>query len=516
MRRIFLIAVFLVSACCGFSQQVETSRYEVIRWGKDQGCRFESFHENGGMMVYATDQTDEDKNRLWNFVALDSSLYEMRSDLIPLPGKMKLFDTQSSSRWAAFVFVDEKSTRSDSIPFIVVTYDRQEQSFAVFSDRLPERSVVLSTALMDDNLMLAVNGKSGKGFLLLYDLDSHQHRVITPNIDNDFILFQLAMVQEGKAFVVAAREFVEKRYKATSFLVFSREGRLLQSHRYENVEGSALGRMCYAFDASHQLLVYATLERESNKKVNVEGMTENFDRTAVGVAWVKFASNGTQTKTYLFKDLPDIEMALTPSDRLRVREELLQMQRGKKKERGEIALQFITPRLTHFGDLKVFAAEAFRPVFHTETRMEYGFYGTYPLYYTVFDGYDFFSEILLAFDDEGCLQWHTSVRFENDLAQKLTPHSAEAVSHDELVVVSPCRNVLRYEVFDKDGAQLLDQHAVKLDFLNGADTFEDEYEAEVFKWYDDRFLVHGCQILQNGIQRTPRRTVFYVQKVQYE
>ena len=516
MHRSELLILILFLCSHVFSQEAETARYEVSRWGKEQDFHFESFQDKGGMLVYSTDQTDEDKNRLWNFVQLDSLLYEQRSDLIPLPGKMRFFDSRSSSQWAAFVFQNEKASRSDSIPLYIVTYNRLEQSFATFTDFLPERSSLLSIAMVDGSLMLAVNQSTSSGFLSLYDLNSHQHRVITPDLGNDYVLFQFDAVKDGKAFVVAAKEFVEKHYKSTSFLAYSREGRLLHRHRFDNGENSVLGRMCFSFDASQQLVVYATVERESNKKVDVKGLVEDFNRTAVGVVWIKFASAGQQTRTYLFKDLPDIENALTPSDRLRVREELLKMQQGKKKEKGEIAFQFLTPRLTSFGDLHVFVAEAFQPIFHTETRMEYGYYGSYPMHYTVFDGYDFFSEILLAFDDNGDLQWQTSVKFENDLSDQLISHAVEAVSHDELVVASPCRHTLRYEVFDHDGTPLLDQQSMRMDFLLGADTYQDEYTAGIFPWYKNCFLVHGCQILQNGLLRSPVRTVFYVQKVQYE
>lgn len=518
MRRAVLVIAFLLALGAVYSQDAETARYEVTRWGKDQGCRFVSFAQAGGMMVAETDQTDDDKNRLWNFIALDSSLYEQRSDLIPLPSKMRLIDAQASARWAAFLFVGDKVGRSDSIPYCVVAYQRQERQFSTFTDRLPERSVPLSMAMLDGSLMVPVNNKAGNGFLLHCDLDNHTQRAIKPDLQDDFVLFQCAADEREQAFVVAAREYVEKRYKATAFMVYSPSGLLKQRHRFDNGENAALGRMCFDFDAAHHLTVYATLERENNRKVDVEGVTDDFNRTAVGVTWIQFAE-ATLTRTYLFKDLPDIDQALTASDRLRVREEELKLRKGKKKEKGEVAFQFLTPRLVRYGDRVVFAAEAFQPVFHTETRFDYGYYnyyGTYPRYYTVFDGYLFFSEVLLAFDGEGGLSWHTSVRFENDLTDNLTPHAAELVSHDELVVVSPSHHVLRYSVFDHDGTLLLDQQSTQLDFLLGADTFEDEYDAGVLPWFGDRFLVHGCQILHNGMLRAPRRTVFYVQKVKYE
>lgn len=519
MRRIHLIAIFLVSACCGFAQQVETSRFEVNRWSKKQGCQFVSFGEQGGMMVNETEKTDKEKNRLWSFTTLDTSLYALRNDQIGLPDHMKLFDSKSSSRWAAFVFVDEKSSKSDSLAFWILSYHIQDQKFDTIIDKLPERTTLQSVALIDGTLMFSVNGRSGDGFLSQYNLDSHFHRAITPAIDNDYVLFQLATVPETREFVLAAREFVEKRYKATNFFVYSKEGNLLKSHRYENGENAGLGRMCFAFDAMHQLVVYATLERENNKKVTAEGMTEDFSKMAVGVVWIKFAAAGPITKTYLFKNLPDIDQALTSSDRLKVKEEMLKMKKGKKKEKGEISFQFYTPRLVEYAGNHVFAAEAFQPIFHTETRMEYGYYsyfGTYPVNYVVFDGYDFFSEILLAFDEEGELKWHNTVRYENELCDELSAHAAELVAFDELVVCSPSQNTLRYEVFDRDGSLLLNQQIMPLDFLFSTDSFEDEYDAGISPWFGNRYLIHGCQRVQNPVQRNTHRTVFYVQKIQYE
>lgn len=519
MRKICLIAALLVSTCWAFSQQVETARYEVLRWGKTQGCHFQPFHRQGGIMVVETEKTDESKQRLWEFITLDTSLYDLQHDLIPLSDKLSFYDSKSSSRWAAFVFLNEKQQKSDSVAFWVVTYNHTDREFNTFTGRFPERSLLQSIALIDGTLMLSVNSKEGGGFLAQYDLDHHRHRTITPNAGDDFILFQMAAIPESKEFVLAVREFVDKHYKATSFFVYSRDGFLVQSHRFENGENVGLGRMCFAFDQGHQLTVYSTLEREGNQKVSVEGLTEDFSKESVGVTWIKFASTGTQSKTYLFKNLPDIDEALSSSDRLRVKQELLKMQQGKKKEKGEIAFQFYAPRLVEFDNRHVFVAEAFQPIYHTETRMDYGYAGVYrsvPVTYTVFDGYDFFSEILLAFDDEGELGWHASVKFENELCETLYAHAVEAVVNEELLVASPGQQTLRYEVFDTDGTQLLDQEVMPMDFLYGTDSFEFDYDVGIMPWYDNRFLVHGCQLVQNPALRLTRRTVFYLQKLQYE
>jgi hypothetical protein len=204
---------------------------------------------------------------------------------------------------------------------------------------------------------------------------------------------------------------------------------------------------------------------------------------------------------------------------VRLREEKLKLSNNQKATKGEIAFQFLTPRLTDFGDLTVFAVEAFMPYYHTETRMNYGYYGYYggyPYTYTVFDGYDFFSEVILAFDREGHLKWQQSVKFDNELTYDLFPHSSEGVCYDELVVASPNHNRLRYTAFDAQGQPLMNQQEEKLSPIYGADYVEDEYFAQMSKWYGSRFLIFGSQIIQNGSQPKPRRAVYYLQKVQYD
>lgn len=519
MKKWFSIVAFLLAFCCVSAQQVEPARYEVDRWSKDQGCHFESFGAKGGIMVSQTDRTDEHKSQLWNFALLDSSLYEMRSDLIPLSSRMSFVGSASDDDFAVFLFTNDKLKKTDTISFCAICFNRKDLTYKSFGEMLPEKTVIRSVGVVDGNMMMAVNDKTGNGTLLFFDLNSNSCRSVNPSSANSFILFQTASFQKQHCFVVAVREYENKRFVATSFLVYSPSGALLQKHRYENGENAGLGRMCFDFDENQRLVVIGTLERESNRKVDLEGVTENFDKISVGVVWVRF-DGAAQTKAYLFKNMPEIELALTASDRVRVREERIKLGKSREKDKKEIAFQFLTPRLTHFNGLSVFSAEAFVPEYHTETRMSYGygygFYGSHPYTYTVFDGYDFISEILLAFDKDGNLKWQTSVKFDNDLTYDLTKHCGEAVCHDELVVASSYENALRYVVFDADGQPLLNQQSVDIELLHGADYVEDEYFAQIGPWFGSRFLVFGCQIIQNGVLPKPHRTVFFLQKVQYE
>jgi len=516
----FLLIALLFFAGHLIAQQVEPVRYEVNRWNKEQDCKFQAWDAQGGLVVNETDKTDKDKHRLWSFSCVDTSLYEVRGDLIPLPEKVKLSASGSDGRFSAFLFVNDGNKKAaDSLDFIVVSFDKEKGEYKTFWDKWPEKTVPLSVEVVDGTMMMAVNNKSGNGSLYFYGLSNQQSSVATPSLSEGFVLFQTTAFTQEHCFVVAAKEYENKHFVSTAFLVFSAAGQLRSTCRYGNIANAALGRMVFRFDESRNLVVIGTLERESGRRVKLEGVTENFDKESVGVVWMRFVGGQPDSKVYLFKDMPDIEHALTPSDRVRVREEKLKNQNKGETTRGEIAFQFLTPRLTDFGELTVFAAEAFMPYYHTETRMSYGYYGYYggyPYTYTIFDGYDFFSEILLAFDRDGQLQWQQSVKFDNELTYDLYPHAAEGVCYDELVVASPYRNKLRYTAFDAQGQALMNQQEEPLAPLHGADYVDEEYDAQMAKWYDNRFLVLGSQVIQNSTQPKPRRWVFYLQKVQYD
>ena len=501
------------------AQQVEPVRYEVSRWNKDQGCHFESFGEQGGLMCVETEKTDKEKRCLWSFSCVDTSLYELRNDLIPLPEKMYFCDAGHDERFAAFLFVNNNKKAADSLDFLVVAYDRKEKAYRTFWDKWPEKSVPLSVEVAGGTMMMTLNNKNGNGVLFFYDLTSDAYRTVTPSPSGSFVLFQTEAFAQRRVFVVAAKEYDNKHFVSTSFMVFSATGNLLSSYRYENIPNAALGRMGFRFDEGHNLVVIGTLERESNRKVALEGVTENFDKESVGVVWMRFLDGTPNSRVFLFKDMPEIEHALTASDRVRVREERLKNKKKDNPTRGEIAFQFLRPRLADFGDLTVFAVEAFYPYYHTETRMSYGYfgyYGGYPYTYTVFDGYDVFSEVLLAFDNEGHLRWQRSVKFDNELTYDLYPHASEGACFDEFVVASPYRNKLRYTAFGADGQYLMNQQEEKLDPVYGADYVDEEYFAQMAPWYDKHFLIYGSQVIQNSTQPKQRRWVYYLQKVQYE
>ena len=262
MKKLLLIASLFLSYWT-VAQQVEPVRYEVNRWNKEQGCHFQTLGDTEGIMVYETDKTDKQKRRLWNFACLDSSLYETRSDLIPLPDKLQFIDADSDGRHATFLFANDGNKKAaDTLDFLVVSFDQAEKTYQTFWNKWPEKSVPLSVAVTDGTMMMALNNKSGNGVLYFYDLGNNSFRTVTPS-SGSFVLFQTEAFPKAHCFVVAAKEFENKRFVSTSFQVYSPSGSLQGSYRYDNITNAALGRMVFRFDENRHLVVIGTLERET-------------------------------------------------------------------------------------------------------------------------------------------------------------------------------------------------------------------------------------------------------------
>lgn len=515
MRKRLVVILLCVWPFALLAQQTQPIRYEIEKISKDQQCPFELLQEQGLLYAFKTNNASE-KDVLWSFVRIDTSLLEVRNDRIPLPLYYDFFSSASNGSYSVFLFQDAKVGKSDSLGIRFVIFNRQSNTFTAFDDKLSPGSVLLDVSLAGNALFVPVNSESVGGGVLFYDLENGSRRVLSPKLDDRFVLFHSETDKKTNIVVIAAKEFSERRHVATSFFQYDSDGNLLRTNRYVNEGGVTIGRMCFDLDRKLNLSVFATLETVDAKKVDLKGVTGDFEKTSVRVACIRFAGGKPSASFYLFKDMPDIERALTTYDRVKVREERLKRKSKGRDKRKEIGFQFLSPCLLKTQGETVLSLEAFVPEYHTETRMDYGIYGMFPYSYTVFDGYDFVSNVQLAFDSTGTLLWQNSVRFDNALSYDLCPHSDIACCADELIVMSSSDNSLRYEVFDGSGQLLLDQRQQPLDLFYETDFLTDERYSSVSHWYGNRFIVSGEQTIQNGVHSKPHRTVFFWQRVQFE
>ena len=511
MSKLTPILILVLLCAKAFAQNVEVARFEMPLTAKSQQSGFVILdHE---IMAFAERNSTQTKGaKELDLFILDSNLVAQKSFSTSLDANLQLSSSTASDEFAAAVFASTK--RTDSTKVNVVLYDRMNGKFSSFATTLPPNITLVPSVAASHTLMIAYNHNNGGSSITFFDMRDGTTRRETLQ-DNDFLIRNTEVLPTTDHFIVTLKRFENRHSVATDFMHFTSEGTLVNSYSYPNGENTTIGRSCCKTGSDGSLRIFATLELINNTKVSAKGFADNYDNETIGIVWISFTSGHTQSKTYLFKDIPDIDKALTPSHRLRVKQRQVQ-QNDSTAKRVEIAFQLLKPNLLLHNDTCIMALEAFIPIYHTETRMEFGYYGSVPTTYTVFDGYDFYSHLLFAFSDKGELLWHSHTKFDNPTDENLTRHTSEAISHNEIVTLSTSYNTLIYSVTDLSGTKLLDEDKVALPMMRQNDILASEASSYIRQWYGNNFIVFGKQTVKNRMMRKAERLVSFLQKIQYE
>jgi hypothetical protein len=183
-----------------------------------------------------------------------------------------------------------------------------------------------------------------------------------------------------------------------------------------------------------------------------------------------------------------------------------------------ITFQFFEPKLIRHQDQFIYSAEAFKPQYRLETRMDYDFYGRLvPFSYSVFEGYNFFSTLVVSFGAEGQLNWSSDFEIRNVLVQRLRRNVSIIPDQTGIVMALMQSGVLTSKIIANDGRQLgqVEQTKVESTFTN--DRLLEERFSHINHWYNENYIVSGYQRLSNNRLRTNNpRNVFYLQKLIFE
>ena len=513
-RHILIILLTSLLANAVKAQNLEVARYEITLpvTTKTQQCDFAMLDSMGILTVAETGTSDAKGTKAWNFTILDTNLVEQAIFNTSLDAALQLNSTTASDNYAAAVFATNK--RTDSTKVCVVVYGRNEDTISSFTTALPPNITLLPSVSATHTLMLAYNSNDGGSYISFYDMKTGKTRHKHPKSENCLIQ-NIEALKDIDRFVVTMKEFEDKHSIATNFLIFDANGNMRKSYSYPNNNGATIGRSCStASDSSFK--IFATIERIGNTKTSAKGFADNYDKESIGIAWIDFSSNNVKSKVYQFKNIPDIDKALTPNNRLRVKQQQLSQTDTANAKRSEIALLLLKPNIICNNDTCIMALEAFMPVYHTETRMEYGYFNSIPTTYTVFDGYDFYAQLVFAFNSKGEMLWYNHCNYDNPVDETLCRHTSEAVCNSETMLLSTNYNTLTYSIINSNGAKIVDNETTKLPLKGKNDILESESSSTTRQWYGTNFIVTGKQVVKDRRIRKSAHLVFFLQKIQYE
>lgn len=518
MRRILILALFfLVFHDELFAQEFEPVRIELPATLESAAYHTSLMGRDGLLVFYESNELGDDGRRKWYFSLCDTSLNENWLRYLGLTNGLSYIDQRISENRVVMLFSDIQTKRSQDIRYEVVTYHIQNQKFSLLGGTFPPKAEVSGMSLLEDKLLIGLNLDNYQADILLFDLTVGGLSSLDTGLKGQLLVNETGVLAGEKNFIVAIKQFEDKRFKGDRFLVFDTFGMLRDTLQLPAIFPQYLGEMEFVNNQNNQIIIVGTYARETDGAPNLKAATREEEREAAGLFYLRFGTAGFETANfYDFADFPNIYHSLATEDLMRIRQ---QESRNKDKNKVQyIAFQFYKPKLIQTNGMLLFSAEAYRPQYRVESRIDYDFYGRpIPYTYTVFEGYQFFTSLLVSFDDGGTLKWSNDFKIRDLVSFRLDNHVLVYPEKSEIVSTMLQDGSLFTQICDFDGqvTGTLEKQAVALRFAN--DRLLDEGFAKIQFWYNNHFLLSGNQkIANNRLPKQNPRSVYFLQKVAFE
>lgn len=467
-----------------------------------------------GMLLYfeSSEQSPEGK-RKWYFTRYDTALKEQWQQAAAISEGLRLKTAVVDGDDIFFVFVSQgKNSRFSG--FEILRYDNQAGSFQLFGGSLPDKASVRGAAASHGKLLIGVNLPRYEADILLYDPENLTLTSLGHGIVGQTVVQGVFATEGSSHFYVGMKTFEAGRYTADVFLTFDAGGRMLSSYTYH-----ASPYYLHSYSITHNeagnMLVVGSFDNQESQKSRAKDALEpemlQFESN--GLFYLRFdASGAPEVRHHPFENFSGIYQAMATDDLMRARQ---RQARKKEGQTPDIGFQFYEPKLLQVPGKLLYASDAFKEQYRTETRMDYDFYGRLvPYTYTIFEGYQFFSALFTCFDNEGNVLWSNDLSLGDLLLPMLQHVSITWVDDTDFVHAFVRNGTLTSKILNDQGLEIGNTEEVRIESLFTNDRLTEENFSGIVHWYGPYFLVSGYQkITNNRLSNDNVRRVFYLQKM---
>lgn len=498
------------------AQEYEPVRLELPARIDSKSYGFELLGKEGLMLFYEHSELDENNKRKWYFSKLDTNLTEQWVKLVSLSEGMRIHKILSTQERLIVLFLNNTGKKQEPIPYEIVSFHVKNEKFSLMGGDFPAQAEISKLAAVDDKLMVGVNLADNLADLLFFNLSKGSLTPIDQLSEGQYLISEIDLMPDSSKFGVFIKRFGNKRFEADIFLIFDVEGQLINRFEIADEQYRYLASVGF-FSQTEEVVAIGTYEREKSKPTGLKDAQETTAREAAGLFYLQLKPNGQSNIQYHpFASLPNIDNALASEDLMRYRQ---QQSRGKVNiEETDIAFQFYEPQLIKQDSLLLFSAEAFRPRYRVESRIDYDFYGRpIPYTYTIFEGYQFFNTLLVSFNNEGGVNWLNTFQIRDLTSYELERHVIVSAHEPELLAAAYHEGVLHSKLFDSDGELIGEPARTNLDLRFSNDRLLEENFGRLDYWYSNYFVVTANQKISNSrlVRKNPR-SVFIIQKIAFE
>lgn len=517
--RFFFIWFFTVvlMSNVSFGQKLLPVRIEVPGDLDVESYHVEPLGEQGVLVYYQTGEADEKGNVLWAFALLDTKLKQKWIKSIPLGRTLLLSSVTSDNGKVFFLFKNHEKVSRDYDIYEIVIFNKKTEHFTNVSGSIPYKSDIAGFEVIMNTACIGLKLNNQKADLAFVDLISGAIQPVHLDMESSALIETMHVDRKTKEFYIVVKYYNSVTFFKDIIYLFDKTGKELDKLKVEYPDNIRLPRNYrFASISKNSLTLLGTYDLITAKRPSWNSISDNDnsnDETlTAGIFYLKFV-NGKQKKL-IFYDFTKFDKAYASSQG---REVHISKDKSDNSRLVNIYYRTGVPKIVSLGNETVIYVELFKPVYKTETRMDYDFYGRqYPITYQVFDGYDYYDVIFAGINSDGNLLWNNDFSIDNLKSHSPTNHVI-AVTDKQLLTMAYVNNgKIVSQTFDKSN-DLSDKEKVSLETVFAKDQIIQDENNKIKYWYDDYYLVYGYQKLKNRtLENKSYRTVFFINKIAFK
>jgi len=513
-----LFFILFTFALQGYAQKLDAVRIEVPSDIDIEQFHVEPIGTDGLIIFYESAEVNKAEKRKWYFGLFDTKLNQQWLNFVSIYDKMEFVLSKKSNGSLYFLFKNINSERFEYGFYEIVIYNIKRQSFTQVSGSIPLKADVAGFEVINNTACIALNLKKYVADIVFVNLLTGDVNPVHINEGVQSYIEAMFADKVQNVFYVAVKQNRDRRYITDHIISYSVDGSLVSEISIENNEAIKYFRD-YVFVSrnSNELLVIGTYDILTGRTLSFKDIDDEKEAKNAGMFFMKLV-DGKQESLYFydFMSFRNIKGAIRLKDisSMKLPNDSLPSQQSNQLISTSFRLSEPNVFKTE-NDIYIFSAEAYRPYYRTETRMDYDFYGRpYPYTYNVFSGYEFYDIIIAGVSAEGDLLWNNDFVIEDVLTYS-TKRNSVVFEDDSFITMAYVNNgdVISQTV---EGPVDIDRSKMKIGTNFPRDRISQDENNHIVRWYGDYFLIYGYQKLKNRTMADQStRVVFYANKITY-
>lgn len=478
----------------------------------------EPLHSQGFLLFYESNELNENGHRKWYFNLYDTQMKESWLQFVALADGMVFEQKRKTKNKVYFLFSIRNSKEAGQAGFQLLIYDIEKESFNLMSGSLPEKAEIAGFETGNHYALIAINLPRYQADILMLNLGNGTIKSVSLKVENQVILQQTAHDQHTGMFLVAAKLYQSNSFDSDLFLVLDSNGNEYFRKQYADEQQRFLHSYVLHLHKNNQLIAIGSYNDPVRRDRRIREGQPNAQNEASGFFFMKMTQDKeAEIAHFDFSSFNNIYSSLSVYDLMRARQRQARSRRKSDEVPINVAFQFYNPQLTQHNGQLIYSAEAYRPQYRTETRMDYDFYGRpIPYTYTIFEGYNFFNYLLAGFNIEGNLLWNNGFELRELLSPQLEQHVWAQADSTGIIMVYNTNGRITSKLID-EGEVIGKVEQIRNETFYPTDRIQEETFSRMVHWYDQYYLAFGYQqIANNRLTNNNLRTVFYINKLAFE